>query len=131
LVIASCCDIVLASEDAFFSLPEVSVGLYGGARHAMRLMGQSRARRLALSASRLPAAELYRTGNIERCCPGPELLSQTRAIATEIARHDPEVVQRTKRALNLVEEMPLHSGYAYEQSLTFDRLALQYPEPMA
>ena len=53
-VIAS--DIILASENAVFGLPEIDIGLMGGARHAMKLFPHSLARRMILTGYRLPAA---------------------------------------------------------------------------
>ena len=37
LALAASCDYLIASERAVFGLPEIDVGLLGGARHAMRL----------------------------------------------------------------------------------------------
>ena len=36
--LAVCCDIIVASENAVFGLPEIDIGLMGGVRHTMRLM---------------------------------------------------------------------------------------------
>jgi enoyl-CoA hydratase len=46
LGIVASCDLLLASENAVLGLPEINVGLLGGGRHAMRLFGHSKARRL-------------------------------------------------------------------------------------
>ncbi len=47
LAMAASADILLASEHGALGLPEVDVGLLGGARHAMRLFGHSRTRKCA------------------------------------------------------------------------------------
>jgi enoyl-CoA hydratase len=122
LVLAASCDILLAAENAFLALPEVGVGLLGGARHAMRLCGHSLTRRMVLTGYRVSAAELYRIGAIEKCLPRDRLLDEARAIALEIAEKDAALVQRAKRALNGVEGMTLRDGYAYEHALTLDVL---------
>jgi enoyl-CoA hydratase len=122
-VLVASCDVLLASENALLGLPEVDVGTLGGARHVMRFLGHSLSRRMALTGYRVPAAELYRIGAIEKCVPRDQLLAEARAIAAEIAGKDPAVAQLTKRALNEVEEMSLRDGYAYEHELTLDRLA--------
>lgn len=126
LALVASCDILIASENAFLSLPEVGVGLLGGARHAMRLFGHSLTRRMMLTGYRVSAAELYRLGVIERCVPQGRLLVEAREIALEIAAKDPEVVQRAKRALNETEYMTLRDGYAYEQAETIDILTGRY-----
>jgi enoyl-CoA hydratase len=122
LVMVAACDVLLASENAFFGLPEVDVGALGGARYAMRFLGHSLTRRMALTGHRVSAAELYRIGAIEKCVPREQLSAEARAIATEIALKDPAVAQLTKRALNRVEEMSLRDGYAFEHELNLERL---------
>src|SRR5207245_2934213 len=57
-VLATCCDILIAQEDAWVSMPEVEVGLAGGVRHVLRHFGQSDARLLMYTARRVPAPEL-------------------------------------------------------------------------
>jgi enoyl-CoA hydratase len=69
LAIVASCDLLLASENAVLGLPEINVGLLGGGRHAMRLFGHSKARRLMFTGQRLSGAELYRLGVVEECVP--------------------------------------------------------------
>ena len=57
LGLASMADIVVASEKASFGLPEVNVGLAGGARHAMRIFPHSMVRRMTLTGRSVSAAE--------------------------------------------------------------------------
>src|SRR5256714_5831352 len=54
------CDIMLASEDAYFVIPELDVGLAGGARFLMDHFAKSMARYIYFTGPRLPASELYR-----------------------------------------------------------------------
>src|SRR5262245_9670774 len=61
------CDIMLASDNAYFSMPEIDVGLAGGARFLMEHFGRSRARTIYFTGRRIPAAELHRLGVIEAC----------------------------------------------------------------
>src|ERR1044071_9985639 len=60
LAMAASSDILIASEKGSLGLPEVDVGLLGGCRHAMRLFGHSRLRRMMLTGMRVDGAELYR-----------------------------------------------------------------------
>ena len=57
LAVAASADILIASESASVGLPEINVGLLGGGRHAMRLFGHSKTRRLMLTGQRLSGAE--------------------------------------------------------------------------
>ena len=61
------CDIYLAAEEAVFGMPEINVGLAGGASMLRTLFGRSILRRMFYTGIRLPAQELYRRGIIEAC----------------------------------------------------------------
>src|SRR5260370_13736385 len=62
--LAACCDIVLATDGAFFSIPEVRVGMapLGVAPFLIRAMGHRSFRRYGLSGERFSAAEALRIG---------------------------------------------------------------------
>jgi methylglutaconyl-CoA hydratase len=62
--LAACCDIVLAAEGAFFSIPEVRVGMapLGVAPFMIRAMGHRNFRRYGLSGERISAHEALRIG---------------------------------------------------------------------
>lgn len=113
-------DIVLASENAVFGLPEIDIGLMGGARHAMSFFPKSLARRMILTGYRVPAAELYRRGLIEACVPQEKLMEEAMAMARTIASKSPKALSLAKRAINTVEYMPLRDGYRFEQNLTVE-----------
>src|SRR3954467_10253712 len=114
------CDIMIAADDAYFVMPEVDVGLAGGAGFLMQHFGKSMARYMYFTARRIPAAELYRLGVISACVPRDKLMDEAMAIAREIAAKSPKAVREIKRAFNVVEEMPTRDGYRYEQTITVD-----------
>jgi len=111
-------DIIFASDNAFFCMPEIDIGLMGGASHTMRLFPHSLARRMILTGYRLPADEAYRRGIIEASLPLDELLPAAMAMANDIASKSPKAISLAKRAINTVENMPLRDGYRFEQNLT-------------
>jgi enoyl-CoA hydratase/carnithine racemase len=113
-------DIILASENAVFGLPEIDIGLMGGARHTMTIFPKSLARRMILTGYRVPAAEAYRRGIIEACVPLDQLMEEAMKIAREIASKSPKALSLAKRAINTVEHMPLRDGYRFEQNLTVE-----------
>ena len=119
------CDIMLASEDAYFVISELDVGLAGGARFLMDHFGKSMARYIYFTGRRIPAAELYRLGVITACVPREELMPNAMKIAREIAEKSPVAVREVKRAFNVVEEMPTRDGYRFEQTVT---VALSHTE---
>ncbi len=118
LAVAASCDILVAAEEARLGLPEIDVGLLGGGRHAMRLFGHSRLRRMMLTGLRMDGAELYRLGVVEACVPGDQLMAEAMKLAQEIAAKSPIAISLAKGTLNTIEEMSLRDGYRYEQNKT-------------
>jgi enoyl-CoA hydratase/carnithine racemase len=118
--LAVCSDIILASDNAVFGLPEIDIGLMGGVRHTMRIFPHSLTRRMVLSGYRVPAEELYRRGIIEACVPREQLMDEAMKMARTIASKSPMALKLAKRAINTVETMGLKDGYRFEQNLTVE-----------
>jgi enoyl-CoA hydratase len=117
-VLALCCDILIAAEDAFFAMTEVDVGLAGGVCHVRRFFRESDARLMIYTARRIYGPELYRMGVVSACVPTASVRETALGIAREIAGKAPLAVQAAKRSFIVTEEMPLHGGYRFEQSQT-------------
>lgn len=111
-------DILVACDKTTVGLPEVDVGLLGGARHAMRLFGHSKLRRMALTGMRVSGEELFRLGIVEACTSVEELMPTALAIATQIASKSPVSTRMGKHTLNVIEDLSLRDGYRYEQDMT-------------
>ena len=118
LAMVASADILIASEKALIGAPEVDVGLLGGGRHAMRLFGHSRLRRMMLTGYRVPAEELYRMGVIEACTAPEELMPAALELARQISSKSPVSTRMIKHTLNVIEDMSLRDGYRYEQDMT-------------
>ena len=118
LAFVASCDILVAAETACIGLPEIDVGLLGGGRHAQRLFGHSRLRRMMLTGMRVYGPELYRLGIVEASVPLDALLETALGIAREIAGKSPLAISLAKHALNNIEEMTLRDGYRFEQTMT-------------
>jgi enoyl-CoA hydratase len=116
--LASVCDILVASDNAFMNLPEIDVGLMGGVRHAMRLFPHSLMSRMVLTGYRVTGEELFRRGITEACPPLEELMPFCMNLAREIAGKSPLAVALAKDALVTVGNLSLRDGYRYEQSNT-------------
>src|SRR5204862_2148482 len=78
-------DIVIASEDATFGLPEVDRGALGAATHLARLVPQHRMRAMVYTAATTTAPELHEFGSVLRVVPLGELRGAAMEVATEIA----------------------------------------------
>ncbi len=118
LALVASCDILVASDNAVLGLPEVTIGLMGGGRHAQRLFGHSRLRRMMLTGYRVTGAELYRLGVVEACVKPAALMETAMGLAREIAALSPVSTQLAKHSLNTIEEMSLRDGYRFEQDMT-------------
>ena len=114
----TCCDILLAAENALFGMPEIDVGLAGGFGFLHRFLPQSKVRRLLLTGERIPASELYRLGVLEACLPAEELMPAAMQLATQIAAKSPVAVRMLKESFNPVENLSLRDAYRLEQNAT-------------
>jgi enoyl-CoA hydratase len=119
-VLMLACDIMIASDNAYFSMPEINVGLAGGARFLMEHVARSKVRSIYFTGRRVPAAELYRLGVIEACPPRDKLTETALDLAREIASKSPLAIRHIKRALNTIEEMPVRDAYRFEQTVTVE-----------
>jgi enoyl-CoA hydratase len=118
LAIAASCDLLVCSETARFGVPEVGVGVMGGARHLARLVPTSTVRLMYLTADPVGAAELERHGGVAAVVPDGELEQRADELAQRIARHSATALRHAKESLNAIEWMDLKSGYEREQQLT-------------
>lgn len=86
--VALACDIVLAAESAKFIQSFAKVGLIpdtGGSWHLPRLLGEARAKGLALTAEPLPATKAEEWGLIWKALPDAELMDEARALTAQFA----------------------------------------------
>ena len=119
LAIAASCDYLIASEKATFGLPEIDVGLLGGARHFMRLLTNwGLVRRLHYTAERLDAQEALRLGMVVKVVPHEELMEAAMEDARLIASKIPLGIRLAKESLHLIENMDVKNGYRFEQTRT-------------
>jgi enoyl-CoA hydratase len=118
LGLAASCDLIVAADDARFGLPEISVGVMGGAKHLSRLVPQSMVRLMYLTGDLVDAPVLQPFGGIVKIAPADELIDTATDLARSIARHSPVAVRFAKQNLNAIEYLDLKAGYEYEQGRT-------------
>ena len=97
---AACCDVALATEDAFFSIPEIRVGMppLGVAPFLVRAIGHRAFRRYGLSGERFEAAEALRLGLVHQTCAADALEEVSGRIADELLHSAPGAIATLKRA---------------------------------
>jgi enoyl-CoA hydratase/carnithine racemase len=100
--IALACDIIIASENATFALPEPRVGLAalaGGLHRLPRAIGVKRAMAMILTARRVSAAEGKELGFVAEVTAPQDLLPTARKWAQEICQLSPMSIRASKEAV--------------------------------
>src|SRR5437899_758831 len=113
-------DIIVASDDATFGLPEVDRGALGAATHLARLVPQHRMRAMVYTSATATAAELHQYGSVLRVVPRDALRAAAREVAREIASKSPTVIRRAKESLNGIDPVDVKRSYRFEQGFTFE-----------
>jgi enoyl-CoA hydratase len=113
-------DLVVASDDASFGLPEVDRGALGAATHLARLVPQHRMRAMVYTGATASAAELHAYGSILRVVDRAALRREARQVALEIAQKSPTVIRAAKQSLNGIDPVDVRRSYRYEQGFTFE-----------
>jgi enoyl-CoA hydratase len=112
LMLAWCCDLIVASDDAFFADPVVKMGIPGVEYFAHPfVLGPRIAKEFLFTADRISAARGHELGMVNRVVPRSELEAETLAMAARIAQMPRLGLALTKRAVNQVEDlMGLQAG---------------------
>jgi enoyl-CoA hydratase len=113
-------DLIVASDDATFGLPEVDRGALGAATHLARLVPQHRMRAMVYTASVATAAELERYGSVLEVVPRAELRDAALAVARKIAAKSTTVIRAAKESLNGIDPVDVKRSYRFEQGFTFE-----------
>jgi enoyl-CoA hydratase len=114
-------DIIVASRDATFGLPEVDRGALGAATHLARLVPQHKMRAMLYLAANATAEELYHFGSVfEVVDKREDLRAAARRVAARIAAKSPAVMRAAKQCLNGIDPVDPKRSYRFEQGFTFE-----------
>lgn len=106
LMLAMMCDMIIASEDAFFQDPVVRMGVPGVEYSAHMFELPTRiAREFLYLGQRMLAQRAYDLGMINHVVPRDELQEKVSGIAEEIASRPRFGVTLTKQAMNFIEDL--------------------------
>ncbi|GAA2086421.1 crotonase/enoyl-CoA hydratase family protein [Actinomadura alba] len=100
--IALSCDMIVASSDAKFGLPEVKRGLVAGAGGLLRLPQRIPfhiAMEITLTGDHYPATRMAELGLVNRVTEPGEALAEARALAARLAENAPLALAATKRVV--------------------------------
>jgi enoyl-CoA hydratase len=135
LMLAWVCDLIIASEDAFFADPVVRMGIPGVEyfAHAYELNPRI-AKEFLFLGERMSAERAYQMGMLNRVVPREILRDATYAVATKVAAMPRLGLALTKQAINHVEELQgkraamdaafawHHFAHAHNELVSGDRL---------
>ena len=113
-------DVIVASDDATFGLPEVDRGALGAATHLARLVPQHKMRAMVYTAATATAAELQRFGSVLEVVPRDQLRDAAMAVAQVIGTKSPTVMRAAKQSLNGIDPVDVKRSYRFEQGFTFE-----------
>jgi enoyl-CoA hydratase len=113
-------DVIVASDDAYFGLPEVDRGALGAATHLSRLVPQHKMRAMVYTSETATAEELRSYGSVWKVVPHDELQKAARELAEVIASKSPTVIRAAKESLNGIDLWDVKRSYRYEQGFTFE-----------
>ena len=114
------CDIIIASEQAKFALPEVKVGFFASASGVQRLsryIGRLAAQEMMITGRTIMADEALKLGCCNEVVPHDQLMDRAMELAAEIASVSPSSVKATKRILNsmaVADGLPESLNYSRE-----------------
>ncbi|WP_422745457.1 enoyl-CoA hydratase [Mycobacterium sp. WMMD1722] len=115
--LALACDVVIASEQAYFMLAFTRIGLMpdGGASALVAAaVGRIRAMRMALLAERIPAAEAYAWGMVTAVHPAEAFDAEVDKVLAQLKAGPAVALAETKQAVNAATLTELDSAIARE-----------------
>jgi enoyl-CoA hydratase/carnithine racemase len=101
VVLLSCCDLRLAAQSAWFSIPEVELDVpmtWQALPRLMRDLGPARTKELAMACERFTAQQAEAWGFLNHVHPDGELPGAVRALAARLLSMDPLTLASTKSA---------------------------------
>ncbi len=113
-------DIIVASDDATFGLPEVDRGALGAATHLARLVPQQLMRAMVYTCKTATAQQLHHYGSVHSVVPRDRLRAAALEVAGQIADKDPYVIRCAKESLNGIDPVDVKRSYRFEQGFTFE-----------
>ena len=126
--LALACDLIVASDDARFGQPEITIGVMpgaGGTQRLPRAIGKVRAMELVLTGRPITAAEAAAMGMVNRVVPKDAVIAEALGLAAVIAAQPPVAVLAAKEAVKLADELPLSAGLQHERRAFFALFATE------
>ncbi|HKA78674.1 MAG TPA: enoyl-CoA hydratase-related protein [Xanthobacteraceae bacterium] len=119
----SCCDVVVATDNAFFSLPEVRLGFAPGPLipFFLRAIDPRSLRRYLLSGERFAAEDALRIGLVHQLCAAESADAALAAIIDEMLHAGPNALAHAKQLLRRLTQVPISKELLAELQGEFDQ----------
>jgi enoyl-CoA hydratase/carnithine racemase len=133
LVLAAACDLRVAADDTYFSIPELDLGIplaWGGIPRLVREIGPAMTKELVMTCRPFSATEAHAVGLLNRVVPAAELDAAVEALVSQLEAKSLVTLSATKRHVNAVTEGMVNTARAWNDA---DSLvaALRDPESRA
>lgn len=125
--LAMMCDIMIASENAKFGQPEITLGVIpgcGGTQRLIRAIGKSKAMEMVLTGRMIDAAQAERDGLVCKVVPNDKLLETAIEMANKIASFSRPAVAMAKETVNASYELNLAEGLRFERRIFHSMFSL-------
>jgi enoyl-CoA hydratase len=120
LELALACTFRVASDNAKFGLPEISVGImpgWGGTQRITQIVGKSKAMELVLTGEAISAEEALKIGLVSTVVAAKDLIAESERFLKRIIKNAPVAIKLAMEAINSGVDMPLPDGLALESNL--------------
>ncbi|MFQ5538302.1 MAG: enoyl-CoA hydratase/isomerase family protein [Gemmatimonadota bacterium] len=118
--LALACHVRVASENARFGLPEVSLGIipgYGGTIRLARLIGLGRAVEMTLTGEMVAAERALEMGLVSAVVPREELLARAKELMRKITKNGPVALRMALESMYRALDTATQEALDYESSL--------------
>ena len=126
MIMALASDLVVASDKAWFNLPEISLGIVAGTSFVKTALPEKLVKYLCLTGEHLTAKEMQEYGAINFVCPKEELMRKAMELAEKIAAQPPYTVRIykdwSKKCYNN------QSAQKFQEETVYTGLILETPE---
>ncbi len=133
LELALLCDIRIASDIAFFSLPEAKPELsiipgLGGTIRLTKTIGAARAKEMLYSAKMIRAKTALQWGLVNALAPAKEVLNESIEFARKLAENSCVAIQNMKKCINYAVDHDIRKGIEYEVEIFAEMMRLKLVE---
>jgi enoyl-CoA hydratase/carnithine racemase len=119
LILAAACDLRIAADDTYFSIPEVDLGIplaWGGIPRLVREIGPAMTKELVMTCRPFTATEAISVGFLNRVVPAAELDASVEALVSQLESKSLLTLSATKRHVNAVTEGMVSTARAWNDA---------------